>query len=78
VSNDQSGGNASTNQSGADGAFAEVDNSPVLQGHSALNDPNLSGSTTADWTGTAGPDPGGMAGEPGETGADTDGSRSPS
>ncbi len=76
MSNDQSGGNANTSQMSDDDLLKEVDQSPVLQGHSALNDPNLSGSTTADWTGTAGPDPGGMAGDPGDAGSSTDSSDS--
>ena len=38
-----------------------VKDDPVLQGHSALTDPDLSGSTASTWTGTGGPDPGGVA-----------------
>lgn len=39
-----------------------IKDDPVLQGHGALEDPDLSGSTAASWTGTGGPDPGGVVG----------------
>src|SRR5579864_7254942 len=42
---------------GDDDDMSAVKNDPVLQGHSALNDPDLSGSTAATWAGTGGPDP---------------------
>lgn len=39
-----------------------IKDDPVLHGHGALEDPDLSGSTAASWTGTGGPDPGGVVG----------------
>jgi len=72
MSNDQSGSNANANGDVDSDVLKEVDDSPVLQGHSALNDPNLSGSTASSWTGTGGPDPGGSAGKPGDAGSSTD------
>jgi len=61
VSNDPGSNAADTAVTDAE-VMEAVKNDPVLQGHSALNDPDLSGSTAAVWTGTGGPDPGGMAG----------------
>lgn len=61
MSNDPARSAIGTDTADADDMDA-VKNDPVLQGHSALNDPDLSGSTAAVWTGTGGPDPGGVAG----------------
>lgn len=62
MSNNPSSSTMGTNVTDATDDMSALKDDPVLQGHSALNDPDLSGSTAATWTGTGGPDPGGMAG----------------
>lgn len=61
MSNDPSVNATTTNLTDSED-LKDVQNDPVLHGHSALTDPDLSGSTAAAWTGTGGPDVGGMAG----------------
>ena len=61
MSNDQAGGNApDTTGTGNNAPIDDPALQEALSRPGPIDDPNLGGSTTADWAGDAGPDPGGI------------------